>query len=349
MYVSKTIKAGHEDLIHDVAYDFYGKRMATCSSDQHVKIWDQDESGAWSCSAGVKPHCGSVWKVTWALPEFGQVIATCSFDRTATVWEEIAGEKTGVGQNHWIRRATLVDSRTSVTDVKFGPKHLGLILATCSADGTVRIYEATDVMNLSQWSLQHEIHCKIPCSCISWNPSLSRLHAPMLAVGSDESSSSGTLMGKVSVYEYSENARRWQRVETFSNITEPVHDIAFAPNIGRSYHVLAVGSKDLRIITLKPLPDQKDEPARFEIRQAGQFDDHGSTVWRVCWNITGTILATSGDDGQVKLWKANYQDHWKCIQTLKCDGQASEQTKDVDLGKHGFKNLTMQGGGQGWH
>ena len=31
--------------------------------------------------------------------------------------------------------------RTSVTDVKFGPKHLGLILATCSADGTVRIYE----------------------------------------------------------------------------------------------------------------------------------------------------------------------------------------------------------------
>ena len=38
MYVSKTIKAGHEDLIHDVAYNFYGNRMATCSSDQHVKV-----------------------------------------------------------------------------------------------------------------------------------------------------------------------------------------------------------------------------------------------------------------------------------------------------------------------
>ena len=33
-------------------------------------------------------HSGSVWKVTWAHPEFGQVIATCSFDRTAVVWEE---------------------------------------------------------------------------------------------------------------------------------------------------------------------------------------------------------------------------------------------------------------------
>lgn len=41
----------------------------------------------------------------------------------------------------------------------------------------------------------------------------------------------------------------------------------------------------------------------FEVRQAGQFDDHGSTVWRVSWNMTGTILASSGDDGCVRLWK----------------------------------------------
>lgn len=45
------------------------------------------------------------------------------------------------------------------------------MLTTCSADGVVRIYEAPDVMNLSQWSLQHEISCKLSCSCISWNPS----------------------------------------------------------------------------------------------------------------------------------------------------------------------------------
>lgn len=34
-------------------------------------------------------HSGSVWKVTWAHPEFGQIIATCSFDRTVAVWEEL--------------------------------------------------------------------------------------------------------------------------------------------------------------------------------------------------------------------------------------------------------------------
>ena len=117
-----------------------------------------------------------------------KVIATCSFDRTAAIWEEVAGgppqtastdkkkpsgsnDKTATGggntvgghnnSHNWVKRTSLVDSRTSVTDVKFAPRHLGLMLATCSADGIVRVYEATDIMNLSEWSLQHEIPCKI--------------------------------------------------------------------------------------------------------------------------------------------------------------------------------------------
>ena len=38
MFTSKSIAAEHRDLIQDVAYDFHGKRMATCSCDQHVKV-----------------------------------------------------------------------------------------------------------------------------------------------------------------------------------------------------------------------------------------------------------------------------------------------------------------------
>ena len=42
-----------------------------------------------SCVIFFQAHSGSVWRVTWAHPEFGQVIATCSFDRTAAIWEEL--------------------------------------------------------------------------------------------------------------------------------------------------------------------------------------------------------------------------------------------------------------------
>ncbi|XP_008561238.1 PREDICTED: nucleoporin SEH1-like [Galeopterus variegatus] len=217
------------------------------------QVWFKSESGDWHCTAGWKTHSGSVWRVTWAHPEFGQVLASCSFDRTAAVWEEIVGESNDKlpGQSHWVKRTTLVDSRTSVTDVKFAPKHMGLILATCSADGIVRIYEAPDVMNLSQWSLQHEISCKLSCTCISWSPSSSRAHSPTIAVGSDDSSPSA--MAKVQIFEYNENTRKYAKAETLMTVTDPVHDIAFAPNLERSFHILAVATKDVRIFTLKPM------------------------------------------------------------------------------------------------
>ena len=38
MFEAKPINTDHKDLIHDVSYDFYGRRMATCSSDQSVKV-----------------------------------------------------------------------------------------------------------------------------------------------------------------------------------------------------------------------------------------------------------------------------------------------------------------------
>lgn len=28
-----------------------------------------------------------------------------------------------------------------------------------------------------------------------------------------------------------------------------------------------------------------------------------SQVWRVCWNVLGTVLVSSGDDGSVRMWK----------------------------------------------
>ena len=136
--------------------------------------------------------------------------------------------------------------------------------------------------------------------------------------------------------------------------------------------MLAVASRDLRMVTLKPAGDGRDNPGapsryrvtsqqsclalppRFDIRQAGQFDDHGSAVWRVCWNVTGTILASSGDDGCVKLWKANYMDNWKCVSTLKADGGAVEGTNTntvatTALGKSGFTKLSMVTSQANWH
>ena len=34
---------GHDDYVHDISFDFYGKRIATCSSDQKIRIWERKQ------------------------------------------------------------------------------------------------------------------------------------------------------------------------------------------------------------------------------------------------------------------------------------------------------------------
>jgi nucleoporin SEH1 len=75
-----------------------------------------------------------------------------------------------------------------VTDIDFAPRHLGLKLATGSADGNVRIYEAIDIMNLNHWPLQ-EVFEVAPgtgagVTCLCWNKS--GFDSPMLVVGTDK-------------------------------------------------------------------------------------------------------------------------------------------------------------------
>ena len=74
------------------------------------------------------------------------------------------------------------------------------------------------------------------------------------------------------VYEFSENGRRWIRVESLITINESVHDIAFAPNVGRSYQLLAIATnKDLRIISMKNSTDElssrqsSDQSSKYQV------------------------------------------------------------------------------------
>ncbi len=225
----------------------------------------------------------------------------------------------------WIKRHSFVDSRSSVTDIKFAPKHLGLIVSTCSLDGMVRIYEAPDVMNISQWSIQHEIPCGKALSSVSWNPSLHRQNSPMIAVGSDDTNATNGAGAKIFFYEYSDQAREWLTItdRNWGGITDIVHDISFAPNVGRTYDLVGVATaKDVKIILIRyENPNEKESTASvassvissnqrnrrvYTLRVLATFEDHGSQVWRVSWNITGTILASSGDDGAVRLWKGMF-------------------------------------------
>jgi nucleoporin SEH1 len=41
-----------------------------------------------------------------------------------------------------------------------------------------------------------------------------------------------------------------------------------------------------------------------------------ASAWRCQWNVTGTVLASSGDGGVVQLWKSNSDGQFECVSTV---------------------------------
>ncbi|CAG8559682.1 7451_t:CDS:2 [Ambispora gerdemannii] len=305
---------GHEDLIHDVAFDFYGKRLATCSSDQRIKVWEHNSKmNSWETVDTWKAHDCSILKVTWAHPEFGQVLASCSFDRSVCIWEEQENEPRNSGRR-FVQRARIQDSLKSVQDIEFAPNILGLKLAACAADGIVRIYEFLEVTNLEDYTCMDEFEIN-PGSitkevdghyCISWCPS--RFNPPMMVVG----------CGKEAKIFRQDGQSKWQAYEVLSGHEDTVHDVSWAPTMGRlvSPHYFLF-SEDQHVRIYKITSDR----TRYLAELLCSFRDHNVEVWRVEWNVTGTILSSSGDDGKVRLWKAA-DGEWKCMSILSYDRQS---------------------------
>jgi nucleoporin SEH1 len=143
-----------------------------------------------------------------------------------------------------------------------------LKLAAASADGFVRVYEAVDITNLSQWQITDQFEvCDSSTggvNCIDWNTS--PLEHQSIAVGSNES--------VAKIYQYNDKLRKWEVSVVLSGHEGPIHDIAWAPSMGRSYHLLATASKDytLRVWRLDYVK------GKYEPKCIGVFKDHGTEV-----------------------------------------------------------------------
>ena len=218
-----------QQIIHDVAYDYFGRRVAVCSSDQWIRIYDDSvKTAEW------KAHGGSIWRLSWAHPEFGQVLASCSFDRKICIWEERGDteESTLASNGAWRLARELQDSRDSVNHVTFAPKRWGLLLASCSADRKVRLHEAPDVMDLAGWGLTAEFEADagkgraaVAPQCVAWNPSPTE--PLMLVIGMSDGSA---ILWKQQ--ENSDGTVNWVRVLAFDSapaLSKPPRGVTYEP------------------------------------------------------------------------------------------------------------------------
>ncbi|XP_059185457.1 protein SEC13 homolog isoform X1 [Centropristis striata] len=308
--VINTVDTSHEDMIHDAQMDYYGTRLATCSSDRTVKIFDV-RNGGQILVADLRGHEGPVWQVAWAHPMFGNILASCSYDRKVIIWKEENGS--------WDKMHEYCGHESSVNSVCWGPYDFGLILACGSSDGAISLLTFTGDQ---QWDVKKISNAHtIGCNAVSW--------APAVVPGSLIDQPSGQKPNYVKrfvsggcdnlVKLWKEEDGQWKEDQKLEAHSDWVRDVGWAPSIGLPTSTIASCSQDGRVFIWTC-----DDPAgnTWTAKLLHKFND---VVWHVSWSITGNILAVSGGDNKVTLWKESMDGQWACISDVS-KGQGAVST-----------------------
>ncbi|KAI1098235.1 WD40 repeat-like protein [Jackrogersella minutella] len=293
--------SGHDDMIHDAVLDYYGRRLATCSSDKTIKIFEI-EGESQRLTETLKGHEGAVWCVSWAHPKYGNILASAGYDGKVFIWREQS--------NQWQRIFDFALHKASVNMVAWSPHESGCLLACASSDGNVSVLEFKD-NNFSHVSFPAH---GLGVNSVSWAPAttpgsiVSSAPPGPGALGQRRFVTGGCdNVLKLWVYDPATQGYKQER-ESLAGHTDWVRDVAWSPTVlQKSYIASASQDKTVRIWT-------SDNASQ------GQWSwkvlNFEAEVWRVSWSLSGNVLAVSGGDNKVSLWKENLRGEWECVKTM---------------------------------
>ncbi|GIM16627.1 hypothetical protein Vretimale_19194 [Volvox reticuliferus] len=291
--------SGHTDMVHDAQLDYYGRRLATCSSDRTVRVFDI-VGDRHHHLAELRGHEGPVWQVCWAHPKFGSILASCSFDHRVIIWKEGLGNQ---WQQAYITPRNL--HTASVNGISWAPYELGLILACASSDGCVSLleYKSDGTWEVNKLPGGHTVGC----TAVSWAPA----NAPGALVSTKQPQSGPVKRlvtsgcdNLIKVWRYGEMG--WTEEEVLAGHTDWVRDVAWAPSLGLPKNTIASASQDGQVFVWS----EGLSGGGWERKLVHDFK---APVWRVSWSTTGSILAVSDGNNNVTLWKESMDGIWQEI------------------------------------
>ncbi|KAJ1750740.1 GTPase-activating protein S13 [Coemansia sp. RSA 989] len=277
----------HEDMIHDAQLDYYGKRLATCSSDGSIRLFDVSDKQQKFITA-LKGHTGPVWQVAWAHPKFGSVLASCSYDGSVLIWKDNA-----VIYKHDQHQA-------SVNAIAWAPHELGPMLLCGSSDGQISLLKFNGTWESQMIRQAHATGV----NAVSWAPVVAT-EGNAAQAGLRQQFATGGCDNQIKIW--AEDKQVYSVIQTLDGHSDWVRDVAYAPNIGLPRTYLASCSQDKQVfIWNQEISAQNSEWKRQQL----SFSD---VVWRVSWSMAGNILAVSCGDNTISLWKENIKGEWECI------------------------------------
>lgn len=294
-----TFESGHSEMVHGAEFDYYGRRLATCSSDRTIKVFELSGEHRTQI-ADLRGHEGPVWQVSWAHPRYGSLLASCSFDHRVIVWKEGPD-----GQWMQVYKTPSSLHTASINSVAWAPQELGLMFATASSDSTVGVVEHAGDGNWATTTIPNA-HT-LGCTAVSW--------APALPPGSLVSSQPPSGVVKRLVTSGCDNTAKvwrwgeagWAQEATLSGHTDWVRDAAWAPNLGLPLNTIATAGQDGQVFAW----NERTDGSGWE---KALVHDFKAPVWKVSWSVTGGILAVADGNNAVSLWKESLDGTWQQVE-----------------------------------
>ncbi|KAL3331465.1 hypothetical protein AABB24_035007 [Solanum stoloniferum] len=306
------------------AWNYSGHRLAAGSTDGTLSIFSSTDpaSSVFNCSSKFKVHESSIVKVVWAPPEYGDAVACICADGSLLLWEEVVEDSELL---QWKLCKCFDRISSQVLDVQFGVSQTSLKLVAPYSDGQVKVFELLDPFELKNWQLQAEFQNVIESvskfgnvSCrsasIAWNPLKGEIQQSSFVLGFD---SDTPHLNSSKVWEFDQDHQRWLPVAELAlpaDKADPVSTVAWAPNIGRPYELIAVAT--CKEIALWHVGSNPDSDGRLSVEKVAMLSTHDSEVWQMEWDLSGMTLATTGSDCVVRLWQCNLNGVWHEQATL---------------------------------
>ncbi|SCU93628.1 LAMI_0E15038g1_1 [Lachancea mirantina] len=292
-----TISNAHNELIHDAVLDYYGRRVATCSSDKTIKIFEV-EGETHRHVETLQGHEGPVWQVDWAHPKFGTILASCSYDGKVLIWKEEGGR--------WSQIAVHAVHSASVNSVQWAPHEYGPLLLAASSDGKVSVVEFKE--NGTTAPILVDTHA-IGVNTASWAPATIQEGATTTPQQLRRFVTGGA-DNLVKIWRYNSDANTYLLEDTLEGHADWVRDVAWSPSVLLCSYVASVSQDRTCIIWTQ---ENNQGPWKKRLLTQDKFPD---VLWRASWSLSGNILAVSGGDNKVTLWKENLEGDWESAGTV---------------------------------
>jgi WD40 repeat protein len=294
---------GFEGEVVDVAFSKNGRRLATVSG-KSVHVWDAVTRARLATLQG---HEQPVTRAAFS-PD-GRAVLTASQDRTAALWEISTGRMMALYRGH----------TDTVVEAVFSPD--GRHVATASADGTARLWP----VDLWPFVLQRKPRELTPEERRRYEvpeavaPGKESPREPAPAVRAIPApGEAGQLAAAVRP---NHRAAASQLKKLTAQMTRPRADTERLRQdlltLQRSYPGTAQARQAARLVKTLPSPLDRLDPAKIPSRERAPWQPkelvavlgtHGHRHWgavaKVSFAQQGKMVASSGEDGCIRLWDA---------------------------------------------